>query len=51
VVPYYYFNPISWKNIDLFVYKKKDYVKQAKELLRKWLKPSILKGRQISKDS
>lgn len=47
IVPYQYFNPISWKFIDELVLGNMTSVNKLKELLRPILKPETMPGRRI----
>jgi hypothetical protein len=52
IVPFFYFNPISWKMVDdCIAYKKIGLKKRVKEILRPVLKPESMKGRTINKES
>lgn len=49
--PYYYFNPIAWSAISLHVFIKRNLKNEIKELIRPFIKPSTVHGRQLHKDS
>jgi hypothetical protein len=51
VVPYGYFNPISWSNVGDLVLDKISIKNRFKETLRPLLKPKTMDGRTIGKDA
>lgn len=51
VVPYCYFNPISWSNVGPIILNKLSSINKIKELLRPVLKPKTLPGRRINANS
>lgn len=51
VLPYYYFNPISWRFISELVLGKMGAKNKMKELLRPILKPKTMPGRKIMPNS
>lgn len=51
IVPYQYFNPISWKFIGDLVLGKMSTTNKIKEVLRPLFKPETMPGRRIMPDS
>lgn len=51
VVPYYYFNPISWSNVGNLILGKTSTLNKTKEFLRPYFKPGTMRGRKISSSS
>ncbi len=51
VVPFYYFNPITWGSVADIILKKISFKNSIKEVLRPIFKPQTLKGRRILKES
>jgi hypothetical protein len=51
VVPFEYFNPITWRNVGDVILGKMSLKKKIKESLRPILKPKTLQGRRITADS
>lgn len=51
IVPYQYFNPISWKFIDELILGKISTVNKLKEYARPVLKPQTMPGRKVGANS
>jgi hypothetical protein len=48
VLPYYYFNPITWKNVSELILGKMSFKNKIKELFRPIFKPHTMAGRKVS---
>ena len=51
LVPYNYFNPLNWKNVNELVLGNLTTINRIKELVRPIIKPSTMMGRRISSES
>jgi len=51
VVPYYYFNPVSWSNVSDIILGNLTLKNKIKEICRPFFKPHTLPGRKLHKDS
>mgnify|MGYP001551932884 FL=1 len=51
MLPYQYFNPISWRNVNELILGKMSRTNQVKEILRPLLKPGTMPGRKIGPES
>lgn len=51
VVPYHFFNPISWKFIHELILDKMTTINKVKEIIRPFTKPKTMLGRKIEPDS
>jgi len=51
MMPYYYFNPIAWKNVAELILGKMTTINKIKEIIRPVTKPKSMMGREIVKES
>jgi len=51
VLPYYYFNPIAWKNVSDLILGNMGTINRIKEMVRPMFRPDTMPGRKVLTDS